>query len=97
MMSQALHLMNAPELEAKISSADGRVAGLIERGASGSEIIEELCLSALGRIPGEREREVALDLFAAAPPKQAAEALGVGVGQAVPDGNFSLRSKSGTA
>jgi hypothetical protein len=73
MMSQALHLMNAPELEEKISSADGRVAGLLGRGAGGSEIIEELCLSALGRLPGEREREVALDLFAAAPPKQAAE------------------------
>ena len=72
-MAQALHLMNAPEVEAKVSSSVGRVAQLIDRGATGSEIVDELCLAALGRRPTEREREVALDLFASAPPRQAAE------------------------
>ncbi len=72
-MSQALHLMNAPEVEAKVSSHTGRVAQLIDTGASESQIIEELCLAALGRLPREAELAIAKKLFADAPPRQAAE------------------------
>lgn len=61
-MSQALHLMNAPEVEAKVSSATGRVARLVRTGASDEAIIDELCLAALGRTPREAERTIARKL-----------------------------------
>src|SRR5207249_3781907 len=63
-MGQALHLMNAPEIEQKISSSHGRVARLCRAGASESVMIEELCLAALGRIPAEKDLLAARRLFA---------------------------------
>jgi hypothetical protein len=80
-MAQALHLMNAPEVEQKIAASDGRVAQLTAResesalagSAAQSVIIEELCLTALGRPPRDKELRIAHELFAAAPPRQAAE------------------------
>jgi DNA-binding NarL/FixJ family response regulator len=63
-MAQALHLMNAPEIEAKLSDKNGRIARLITGGKSRKEIVETLCLSALGRFPGEKERRIADRLFA---------------------------------
>ncbi len=72
-MAQALHLMNAPEIEAKLSDPRGRAARLIDRHATPTAIAEELCLATLGRLPGDKERLVAQRLFAAEPPRQAAE------------------------
>ena len=72
-MAQALHLMNAPEVEAKIAHPQGRVARLVESGKSPAEIVEELTLAALGRFPDERQKMVARRLFDAAPPREAAE------------------------
>jgi hypothetical protein len=72
-MSQALHLMNAPEVERKISDSAGHVARLVQRRASPSEITEELCLAALARPPSAKERKLADELFAASSPQQAAE------------------------
>ena len=72
-MAQVLHLMNAPEVEAKLAGASGRVARLIAAKKSEAEIVEELCLAALGRPPGEKERRAARKLFAAAPPRDAAQ------------------------
>jgi hypothetical protein len=72
-MSQALHLMNAPEIEHKISDPSGRVARLVQSGASPSAIVEELCLVAIGRAPTERERQVAEELFAGGSSQLAAE------------------------
>ncbi|MBI3837498.1 MAG: DUF1553 domain-containing protein [Planctomycetia bacterium] len=74
-MAQALHLMNAPEVEAKVASSRGRVAQLVKKAATRSEIIDELCLAALGRAAGDKERQVAERLFATAPPQAAAEDL----------------------
>jgi len=71
-MAQALHLMNAPEVEQKIASPSGRVARLLRAKKSEAQIVEELCLAAVGRPPGEKERAVAKRLFAEAPPEQAA-------------------------
>ena len=65
--------MNAPEIEARIGHADGRVARLVASGASSDEIASELCLAALGRLPGESEQRVARELFASAPRREAAE------------------------
>jgi hypothetical protein len=72
-MAQALHLMNAPEVETKIAHPRGRVAGLVAEGKSPDQIVEELTLAALGRLPDERQKTVARRLFDAAPPREAAE------------------------
>jgi hypothetical protein len=72
-MSQVLHLMNAPEVESKINHPQGRVARLFRENANRDSIVEEICLSALGRPPGEKERQAARKLFDAAPSEQAAQ------------------------
>ncbi len=72
-MAQVLHLMNAPEVEAKVSDPAGRVARLVAARKSEAEIVDELCLAALGRPAGEKEMRAARRLFAAAPPREAAQ------------------------
>ena len=72
-MSQALHLMNAPEIEAKIGDENGRIVKLLNTDLSRDQVIDELCLRALGRLPSQKEREVAERLFSVQPPRQAAE------------------------
>ncbi len=71
-MAQALHLMNAPEIEAKIVSPRGRIAAIINSNMPRKQLIEALCLSALGRPPGEKERKIADRLFAGETSKQQA-------------------------
>lgn len=71
-MAQALHLMNAPELDAKISSEHGRLTKLLSSGASAEQILEELSLAAWSRHPTKQERTVAERLFQSAPREQAA-------------------------
>lgn len=71
-MAQALHLMNAPEIEARLADPAGRAARLAASSASDEQVILELCLAALGRPPNPREREVAAGLFAGAPRREAA-------------------------
>ena len=72
-MSQALHLMNAPEVETKIASPTGRIARLMQSNLSEDAVVSELCLTAVGRMPRESERLVAQKLFASSPRPQAAE------------------------
>jgi hypothetical protein len=72
-MAQVLHLMNAPEIEAKITDPAGRVAKLIGAKKTEDEIVAELCLAAMGRPPGDKERRAARKLFASSPPKEAAQ------------------------
>lgn len=65
-MAQALHLMNAPEVSAKIAHATGRVARLLRASPpiADAALIEELTLVTLGRLPTEKERNVGEGLFA---------------------------------
>ena len=72
-MAQCLHLMNAPEVEKKVAAPSGRVARLLRDGAGEEKIIEELCLAALGRLPGEKEKRAAKKLFAQGSREQAAQ------------------------
>ena len=72
-MAQCLHLMNAPEIERKVADPRGRVARLVAAGMTEEQMVEELCLAALGRPPGEKERRAAKNLFAASPPREAAQ------------------------
>jgi hypothetical protein len=72
-MAQALHLMNAPEIEAKIADKRGRVAELIKAGKTQRELVEALCLSTLNRPAGIKEHRIAAKLFQGQPKQQAAE------------------------
>jgi hypothetical protein len=72
-MTQCLHLMNAPEMQAKITSPTSRLARLLKENARAEMIVEELCLAALGRLPGEKEKRAAQKLFTREPLEQAAQ------------------------
>ncbi|MFN0018232.1 MAG: DUF1549 and DUF1553 domain-containing protein [Pirellulaceae bacterium] len=71
-MAQALHLMNSPEIETRLASSRGRVAKLAASGKTGREIADELCLTALGRLPNSEERKIADQLFEKASRQEAA-------------------------
>ncbi len=60
---QALHLMNAPALQSKITSDDGRVALLARSEKTPRELVEELYLLAYSRRPTEEEFGVGVELF----------------------------------
>ena len=60
---QALHLMNSDGLQAKLSSKDGRVAGLASGELTEAQIIDELYLSCYSRLPSEEERAIAAQQF----------------------------------
>jgi hypothetical protein len=72
-MAQTLHLMNAPEVESRIGNPAGRVARLVDSGASEDQIVEELCLAAIGRYATPRHKATARKLFVSSPPREAAE------------------------
>ena len=55
-LSQALHVLAGGTYNRKVSAEGGRVDGLVKKGASNDEIIEELYLAGLSRFPTERER-----------------------------------------
>jgi hypothetical protein len=64
-ITQALHLMNSPEISAKLHDRGGRVRRLAESMLTPSEAVDELCLTALARFPTDGERAVLLEGFAA--------------------------------
>jgi hypothetical protein len=74
-MAQALHLMNSPEVSAKISHPAGRVARLLQAQPpiNNDAVALDLCLAALGRMPNDKERQVAAGLFSKTNRQQAAE------------------------
>jgi hypothetical protein len=72
-MAQCLHLMNAPEIESKITDPTGRIARLLKENLTEDQMVDELCLAALGHPAGARERRVARQLFGATPARQAAQ------------------------
>jgi hypothetical protein len=58
-LPQAMNLVNGPTLADAIADPDGRLARLIVNGASDTEIIEELYLATLGRLPSSNEMDLA--------------------------------------
>ena len=72
-MAQALHLMNAPEIDKKIGNGNGRIAKLISANKTNQQIVQQLSLAALGRTPTKREIRTAERVFVGRSKKQAAE------------------------
>jgi Protein of unknown function (DUF1549)/Protein of unknown function (DUF1553)/Bacterial Ig-like domain len=60
---QALHLMNAPTMQSKVTNDAGRAARLAASGKSNEEIVEELYLLTYCRLPTDEERSTVLDIF----------------------------------
>ena len=62
-ITQALHLMNSPEIADKIRNRKGTARALADSTKTPTEIVDELFLSALARFPTEKERTLMLDTF----------------------------------
>jgi hypothetical protein len=56
-ISQALHLMNSPAIEAKLAHAGGRMAQLNENFPKDSDLVDELYLTCFSRFPTPGEKE----------------------------------------
>ena len=59
-ISQALHLMNSPAIEAKLSHAGGRMALLNEKYPNDPELVDELYLTCFSRYPNREEKKHAV-------------------------------------
>jgi hypothetical protein len=60
-VAQVLHLLNSPEIHAKLSHDAGFVAKLVKRESDDGKVVEELYLNFYGRMPGEKEKKIALE------------------------------------
>jgi hypothetical protein len=63
-ISQALHLMNSPEIMAKIRSRTGHAAVAAKQPLSPAETLDHLYLTVLARYPKPEEKEQLLPVFA---------------------------------
>ncbi len=70
-IAQALHLMNSPEIAAKIRAREGTAYRLATGPLTPDQIVEELSLATLSRPPTARERRVLIGLFQEAPDRKA--------------------------
>lgn len=62
-VSQALHLMNSPEIVGKIQHRTGRARRLTNSAKSPAEIVDELYLTVLSRPATESEQKLFVELF----------------------------------
>jgi hypothetical protein len=69
-LSQALHMLNSAAIHNKVVQPAGRLGRLLKAGASDSEIINELYLATLARVPSDGERETVRELLADAPSRE---------------------------
>jgi hypothetical protein len=63
-VTQALHLMNAPQLQERVTSDAGRAAQLAASDMSAARIVEELYLAVYSRLPDAVEQEIGQQVFA---------------------------------
>jgi hypothetical protein len=69
-LNQVLHLANSLKLHEKVSAETGRVARLLKTVKSDAEIVDELYLATLSRLPSAAERETVQRLVARAPSRR---------------------------
>jgi hypothetical protein len=75
-VAQVLHLLNAPEVQARLSHEGGRAAKLVRREPSDRALVEELYLTYYSRPPAVAELQAALEYLGKAKDRrQAAEDL----------------------
>jgi hypothetical protein len=65
-VAQVLHLLNAPEVQARLSHEGGTLAKLVKREPADGPLVEELYLTFYSRLPSEKERKEALEYLAQA-------------------------------
>ncbi len=63
-LAQALHTLNGDVVALKIKDAKGRVSKLVTAKKPQDEIVEELYLAALSRLPSDEERQASRELLA---------------------------------
>lgn len=75
-LGQVLHLMNGPDLNARLVSKSGRIAALFDKKLADAPLVEELYLASYSRYPTPEESRRAVALLSKAKDKrQAAEDL----------------------
>jgi hypothetical protein len=60
-VSQVLHILNSPEIQAKLSHEGGYVARSVKQKAEDGPLVEELYLTFYSRFPTEKERAAAVE------------------------------------
>jgi hypothetical protein len=70
-LPQALNLVNGSAISDAVASGSGRVAKAVLRGASDQELVDEMYLSALSRVPTAVESALSLKYLSAAEPGSA--------------------------
>lgn len=71
-ISQALHLLNSPEISAKIQHRHGTARHLANSRQPPSEIVNRLYLTTLSRLPNDQERDLMLKTFSGSESRQEA-------------------------
>ncbi len=71
-LAQTLHLLNSSDVQSKIGANDGRIARLVKAKKADAEILEELYLTGLCRLPRDGERQTVLNYVAGQKDKRAA-------------------------
>ncbi len=69
-LAQTLNIMNGDSVNAKIRAPEGRLARLLDSPRSDAEVLEELFLSTLTRLPTPAERQQALATVRGAPSRK---------------------------
>ncbi len=65
-ISQALHLLNSPEINEKLTHKQGAARKLADSNLSADQILEEIYLATLSRMPTAEERALLKEVFPAA-------------------------------
>src|ERR1019366_5143332 len=71
-LNQALQLMTGPLMHNAVSAPDNRVGKLVKAGKSNADIVEDLFLASLCRLPDDRERSLLLARIESAADRRAA-------------------------
>ncbi len=72
-MTQALHLMNAEKLHAKVVSNSGQIAKWAKSKMTDEELVETVYLSTYSRFPSEAEKKICQKIFAKKKRREALE------------------------
>ena len=73
-ITQALHLMNSEEIMSKVQAKQGTARKLARSDKKPAEIVDELYLGTLSRLPSEKEKALMLKVFEEAGPDRAGAA-----------------------